>query len=170
MHEDKSLVFLAESDLMIEAYDSIGDRNLLRSNPNVFENCLQVHVSHAVSCVQHRVSRHLHWIGKSRVLVLRVLSVVQAIYVTLSEKSQVFDVHIFMNDQFAKLVTRNGVLFGLVSLVTLVALLFDKFKDVHMLIAEEDERFVVLCGQSCVEPAVHLFSERFRWRELLDHL
>ena len=101
---------------------------------------------------------------------LRVLSVVQAIYVTLSEKSQVFDVHIFMNDQFAKLVTRNGVLFGLVSLVTLVALLFDKFKDVHMLIAKEDERLVVLCGQSCVEPAVHLFSERFRWRELLDHL
>ena len=155
---------------MIEAYDSIGDRNLMWSFLNVFKNCLQVHVPHAIPSVQHRVSRHLHWIGESRVLVLRILSVVQAIYVTLSEKSQVFDVHIFMNDQFAKLIIRNRVFLGLVCFVSLVALLFHQFKDVHMLIAKEDERFIVLCGQSCMEGARTHFLAIFRWLDLIDHL
>ena len=101
---------------------------------------------------------------------LRILSVVQAIYVTLSEKSQVFDVHIFMNDQFAKLIIRNRVLLGLVCFVSLVALLFHQFKDVHMLIAKEDERFIVLCGQSCMEGARTHFLAIFRWLDLIDHL
>ena len=53
-----------------------------------------------------------------------------------------------MNAVLYDLVILVVVLYGLASLITLVALLFYQFKDVHMLATKEDERFVIFCGQS----------------------
>ena len=95
----------------------------------------------------------------------RLDSIIQAINVSAFDKSQVLDVHIFMNDQFAELVASNGVFYGRVVHATLLTLLLKEFKDVHALAVKEDERFVFLSDQSGVEVA-----NSFEFCIWLEHL